>query len=820
MAAQSVKQQPQTALSEHFTRKSDIKRIVRSLETLPGHPAIVIRLLDMLLREDPDMQEISQMVETDQALAIEVLGLAGSSGKTADCRPASVWQALKIIGRKGLCSIILDHIQSRPPIGELGSKRSEDLTALTQHALACAACSKDLAARILPDFSSQAFTAGLLHDIGKLFFKEYFFDSCKSLGALHGQGQKSIMEAEQEILGIDHPTLGKWLAEKWRLPEILVNTIWMHHYSPLALRALPTGSPELKRFISIVGLADLLAHEIFEDSRSDFQNEGARSEAAGQIGLNPEEIEDVKDYARNCLSERSRFFELSEGEVFRHFGSLQNVCLRHIMSGEKADCDLINLYGIQREIAAVEDEDNLLDSIGRRLNARPAIKKWALYTLDKRKGRLNGRYGAPEKNVESFRAGPGEAYCNPPADLPFFEKDLGKLIQSGYSRFLEQAPRSRLLENEAKTAGTHFLIPLSAVKDFLGEVMVEVKGKDEGYFSETGFVREEAFCRFLAAISAATLSGIRHKEKLSEDSEGLSMALSKAAKLMELQSAERAGSWELIPAEREEDIEWEHLLTEQKSEREELSQKLDLAQQQLAVVLSHIPHGVIVTDTDGNITSLNKHSEILTGWSESEALGKPCQEVFNIVDTELGKACGNPAGEVLENGRPLKFPSYIALVAKNGAKQMIEATAAPLFDRSGTATGVAIMFQAGSREKPIESIEDMLFPPEERRLSLRADARLPVYLKGADRFFEGETRSLSEKGAYICCQEPLEPKQQCLMVIKPGNPYTFTSSIEVEVVWVNKNGGLNPALPKGMGVRFLKLSAKDRQLLLKLLSDN
>jgi PAS domain-containing protein len=87
----------------------------------------------------------------------------------------------------------------------------------------------------------------------------------------------------------------------------------------------------------------------------------------------------------------------------------------------------------------------------------------------------------------------------------------------------------------------------------------------------------------------------------------------------------------------------------------------------LAVTLSSIGDAVIITDIKGRITFLNAVAEKLTGWTASEAEGRPCAEVFRIINQETRSPLKNPVDRVLMNGATAPLANHTLLIARTAA---------------------------------------------------------------------------------------------------------------------------------------------------------
>ena len=132
----------------------------------------------------------------------------------------------------------------------------------------------------------------------------------------------------------------------------------------------------------------------------------------------------------------------------------------------------------------------------------------------------------------------------------------------------------------------------------------------------------------------------------------------------------------------------------------ELQLALDLEKQNLYTTLESIGDGVVSTDRNGHITLINKVAERLTGWTRSEACGRPFEEVFHIVDEHTGERCENPIEQVLIHRKTVELGNNTILISKQGVHIPIEDTAAPIIDAENI-TGVVVVFRdfTDKREK-------------------------------------------------------------------------------------------------------------------------
>lgn len=116
-------------------------------------------------------------------------------------------------------------------------------------------------------------------------------------------------------------------------------------------------------------------------------------------------------------------------------------------------------------------------------------------------------------------------------------------------------------------------------------------------------------------------------------------------------------------------------------------------------IVQSIGDGVIATDAQGNVTMLNPVAEMLTGWSDEEARGKPLETVFTIINEESRQPVVNPVTRVLQKGRIVGLANHTLLIDRNGVERPIADAAAPIRERDGEIQGVVLIFRDQSAER-------------------------------------------------------------------------------------------------------------------------
>jgi PAS domain S-box-containing protein len=112
----------------------------------------------------------------------------------------------------------------------------------------------------------------------------------------------------------------------------------------------------------------------------------------------------------------------------------------------------------------------------------------------------------------------------------------------------------------------------------------------------------------------------------------------------------------------------------------------------LRVTLASIGDAVISTDAEGRVTFMNGMAESLLGYFQDEALGRPLQDVFHIINEQTRQPVDNPIDKVLRGGKVIGLANHTVLISKDGTERPIDDSAAPIQDDKGQVVGVVLVF--------------------------------------------------------------------------------------------------------------------------------
>jgi putative nucleotidyltransferase with HDIG domain len=204
--------------------------IDRSVGDLPALPSVVSRVL--ALTDDPKSTatELQKVVSIDQALSGKIVRVVNSAFYALPCPVASIAHAVMILGVRQLRNLTLS-LAAMSLVKARGGRMAEHQSAFWRHSFGVAAAANAIAqhAAVGRDVADDAFTGGLLHDLGRLFLLGYFSDFFEQI-VVHARAEEvSIVDAERELIGMDHMEIGSRLAEHWNFPDSLSTIICAHH---------------------------------------------------------------------------------------------------------------------------------------------------------------------------------------------------------------------------------------------------------------------------------------------------------------------------------------------------------------------------------------------------------------------------------------------------------------------------------------------------------------------------------------------------------------------------------------------------------------
>lgn len=210
------------------------EQILERVEKITPLPGTVARLIAVVHDPHSDAQDIVEVIQYDPAVTTEVLRLCNSAAFGLSRKVHSIHEAVCYLGSLKVMQVVMA-VYGTAVLG--GEQRGYGMEPgiLWRHSVGVALTAESLARRTCPDNLGVTFTAGLLHDLGKVVLNEYVGQEFSQIVRRVHEDGLSFSEAETQVLGCSHAEIGARLAERWQLPEALVRAIRWHH-EPQALQ--------------------------------------------------------------------------------------------------------------------------------------------------------------------------------------------------------------------------------------------------------------------------------------------------------------------------------------------------------------------------------------------------------------------------------------------------------------------------------------------------------------------------------------------------------------------------------------------------------
>ena len=223
--------------------------IFQKIKNLPTLPDIVQKLITLIQDERTSAGDLSKLISYDQAISIKLLKVANSAYYGFLKEVATIQHAIVILGFEEVKRLSL----GISILNFMNDESSLIMQNLWKHSVGCSLAAQIISKKINvePDIIP---TSSLLHDIGKLVLDNVFNKEYKAVMEKIKTGNSSTLDAEKEILGVDHADVGLWLCTKWKLPPALILPIAYHHQ-------VEKADKDTILNVSVVHLADIVCHK-------------------------------------------------------------------------------------------------------------------------------------------------------------------------------------------------------------------------------------------------------------------------------------------------------------------------------------------------------------------------------------------------------------------------------------------------------------------------------------------------------------------------------------------------------------------------------
>jgi putative nucleotidyltransferase with HDIG domain len=276
--------------------REDLRNLVDTIQDLPSFPNAIEKATSVAQDPRASAADLAEVIEVDPVLTAKVLRVTNSAFYGLSREISTVKEAVVILGFSSVRSLAIAVSTMRMFPGEDSPwfKHHQFWT----HSTCAALVAHEIGRRLLLPAATEAFTAGLLHDIGKIVLDQYAHSAFMALLAVEQSEDRFSAETERRLIKTTHAEIGMRLAEKWKLPTPLCVSIGSHHN--------PASALQHTNFAVLCGLADeiCVANGVpsVVNGRSPADLDGSMS----MLSISPKIIADVNAQFFDILREAHR----------------------------------------------------------------------------------------------------------------------------------------------------------------------------------------------------------------------------------------------------------------------------------------------------------------------------------------------------------------------------------------------------------------------------------------------------------------------------------------------------------------------------------
>lgn len=271
---------------------------------LPSLPVVAMQVLEVTQRPEVDLQEVAMLVRNDQALASKILRTVNSSFYSLSKPCTTIHDAMVYLGLNTVKTLVLG-------FGLVDGVTADDdnsafnYPAYWRAGLYSAVAAREIAGREKSNDPELAFLAGLMQDVGMVVLYRVFGEEYIKLIKEAAGDHRRLAELEEKQLHLDHATVGAQLAERWQLPEMLVQVLQFHHDS----QAIDEQWRPLTRIVELSAMASSSVLLRRDADRADFKRC-----AEEWLGYGGEEAESMLEGIAESASQLAAQFRLDNVE--------------------------------------------------------------------------------------------------------------------------------------------------------------------------------------------------------------------------------------------------------------------------------------------------------------------------------------------------------------------------------------------------------------------------------------------------------------------------------------------------------------------------
>lgn len=232
--------------------KCDVRRAAVDVRSIPAFSPVAIQLMNISSQENVGLNQLASLIRADPGMSVEVLRLANSPLFGTRREISGILHALAMLGLSRVRSIVMT-VAVRDFLSP--ARHSRIFAPCWRHSLTCAFVAEWFARELDLD-ADIAYTAALLHEIGRLGMIAYSPETYETVVRQVHDRQSDLLEAEREWFGADHREIGLRLLSRFQLPDVFRAAVGPRPQNATGLAGLVHGACEM---------ADHLGFRVLED---------------------------------------------------------------------------------------------------------------------------------------------------------------------------------------------------------------------------------------------------------------------------------------------------------------------------------------------------------------------------------------------------------------------------------------------------------------------------------------------------------------------------------------------------------------------------
>lgn len=287
-------------------KKLDAEEIKIKVNEIKPIPQIILKIIRMLHSSYLGMKDIAAEIKKDQVLSAKAIKLCNSAIFKRVYPISTIDEAIIQLGEDNLVKNILNYyLHKLYSMNERGYSLCQG--GLFHHSLATAIISEKLSVFTNLESPTKAYSAGLLHDIGKVLLDQTLADARPFFYRDLSKNECDILNLESNTLGVNHCLAGKIIAQEWKFPKALEETIEFHHY--------PEDAKNFSSLVTIVHISDIIASWMITGILPETTQLNKTEKILKRFSLTPDKIYDFIEWLP--LKDLTALFPL---QLFESFG--------------------------------------------------------------------------------------------------------------------------------------------------------------------------------------------------------------------------------------------------------------------------------------------------------------------------------------------------------------------------------------------------------------------------------------------------------------------------------------------------------------------